>query len=196
MMFPKYFFQSKNMFKIVPISSHPTIKIRCFFRLGSFHKTPLGWIPLAIFEVVATQISVFFHPRKLGFHDPIWRTRIFLRWGWNSTTNYLFLGRIQTWGPCELHPRWCGLGKNFDPKKHATSSASRSPRSTRRGSRTCFLGWILLGIFFVNEITVDGNQNSGDHLHLRCFHKTRGIFMGFQLPFRQLVMIAGFLVAI
>ena len=46
-------------------------------------------------QVVATQTFLEFSPRSLGFHDPIWRLRIFFRLGWlKPPTSHSLFGPV------------------------------------------------------------------------------------------------------
>ena len=153
MMFAKSF-QSKNMLEIrQPSSRIPAIKMTHVFfleRLRRFHKTPLGWIPLTIFEVVATQIfgEMCSPPENWGFMIQFDERASFLKGVETQPPTTFVLGGHRTWGPCELHPRWCGLGNFVWPKKTRTSSASRSPGPHDVGSPACFPGLNRLGNFF------------------------------------------------
>ena len=129
---------------------NPAIKMTHVNDFGGSTKLPLVESPQKPFSKwLATQISgEMFTPRKLGFHDPIWRTRIFLKGVETQPPTTFVLGGHRTWGPCELHPRWCGLENFVWPKKTRTSSASRSPGPHDVGGPACFPGLNRLGNFF------------------------------------------------
>ena len=70
---------------------------------------PFFWPPKK-FEMKSRwwQLKCFFgnvHPEQLGFHDPIWRTRIFFIWVWRETTTCKWLSTNQVfWKTWAVQP--------------------------------------------------------------------------------------------
>ena len=87
-------------------------------------------------------------PENWGFMIQFDERASFLRWGWNSTTNYLFLGG--GFGPEDrVSCTHGGAGWEilFDPKKHGRLRLPEAPVHTTWVALPASLGWIVLGIF-------------------------------------------------